>query len=61
MRKRGTAKRSGKRPRYGILLTLLFFMLAWGGVAAGAVIRISAISARIRFPIWTGTRRMSRF
>ena len=35
MRKRGTAKRSGDRPGYGILLTLLLFMLAWSGVAAG--------------------------
>ncbi|MCX5826219.1 MAG: SH3 domain-containing protein, partial [Deltaproteobacteria bacterium] len=39
MRKRRTAKRWGDRPRYGIVLTLLLFILAWGGVAAGAVIR----------------------
>ena len=39
MRKKGTAKRWGDRPEYGILLTLLLFILAWDGVAAGAVIR----------------------
>jgi NLPC_P60 stabilising domain, N term/SH3 domain (SH3b1 type)/NlpC/P60 family/SH3 domain of SH3b2 type len=39
MRKRETAKRWEERPRYGILLTLLLFILVWGGVASGAVIR----------------------
>ena len=39
MQKRGTAKRWGDRPGYGILLALLLFLLVWGGVAGGAVIR----------------------